>query len=144
MGALVACVGMASAIPASATTPNDVAINADLTFTGPTSAAGTYAASGAISDQGTAAEDFRFVGSQVQGTKVMTSANGTISLYFDGKVTSTGPTTAVVDGRWVITGGTGNYAGEHGDGSVHSTVDFATSTLHSTLTGKAFSAGSGE
>jgi hypothetical protein len=115
--------------PAAATPPEPVTITIDQHLTGPNTAAGTWTASGAIFDSGDYAETFRLRPSgAIQGTKTLTSLKGTITLRAVGVLEFTGPTTAVIEGRWVVLSGAGDYAHLHGHGPLTVHVDFATGT----------------
>ena len=114
---------------AEATPPTPVTITIDQHLTGPTTLAGTFTASGAISDSGDYAEEFRLAPSgAIQGTKTLTSPLGSITLRSVGRLVFTGPTTAEIEGRWVILSGTGAYSRLHGQGSTTVSVDFETGT----------------
>jgi hypothetical protein len=114
---------------AEASPPTPVTITIDQHLTGPTTAAGTFTASGAISDSGDYVEEFRLATSgAIQGIKTLTSQRGTITLRSVGRLVFTGPTAAVAEGRWVILSGTDDYSRLHGQGSVTVSVDFATGT----------------
>jgi hypothetical protein len=115
--------------PAAATPPEPVTITIDQHLTGPNTAAGTWTAAGAFSDSGDYAETFRLAPSgAIQGTKTLTSLKGTITLRAVGVLEFTGPTTAVIQGRWVVLSGTGEYTHLHGRGPLTVYVDFATGT----------------
>ncbi len=63
----------------------------------------------------------------VQGTTIMTAANGdTIVGTYSGHMVVTGPTTASIYGVFVITGGTGHFAGATGGGAATGTLDLVT------------------
>ncbi|RME01669.1 MAG: hypothetical protein D6814_01050 [Calditrichaeota bacterium] len=105
-----------------------------LNFTGPTTAAGTFTATGAFAETGTAEETFEMVGPQnaptgVKGEKTLKGKNGNITLSFDAQLTSQSQTSAVAEGTFTITGGTGGYASLSGTGKTSVTVDFAAGTL---------------
>jgi hypothetical protein len=119
-GVIAGIAFVALASPAAATRPEPVTITIDQHLTGPNTAAGTWTASGAISDSGDYAETFRLRPSgAIQGTKTLTSLNGMIILRAVGVLEFTGPTTAVIHGHWVVLSGAGDYTHLHGQGPVH-------------------------
>jgi hypothetical protein len=82
-----------------------------------------------ISDSGDYLETFRLAPSgAIQGTKTLTSLKGTIVLRAVGVLEFTGPTTAVIHGRWVVLSGAGDYTHLHGHGPLTVHVDSATGT----------------
>ena len=68
---------------------------------------------------------------------VVTASDGTFVLQFNGGLKSTGATTSEVNGRFVLKKGTGAYAGLHGRGKIHATLDSSTGAITATYTGKA-------
>jgi hypothetical protein len=136
---------MAVTTPAAATPPEPVTLTIDQHLTGPNTAAGTWTASGAISDSGDYAETFRLARSgAIQGTKTLTSLKGTIIIRAVGVLEFTGATTAVIHGHWVVLSGTGDYTHLHSQGPLTVYVDFATGTGLAIHEGRAhFSPGKG-
>jgi hypothetical protein len=49
----------------------------------------------------------------------------------------TGATTSEVNGRFVLKKGAGAYAGLHGSGKIHATLDSSSGAITATYTGKA-------
>jgi hypothetical protein len=118
----VAVVMLALAAPVSASKPQEVVFTFDLTITGPGVAVGTFVATGAIEDNGTVDETFRWTDDgNLQGTMVLTSAEGagTITLRFH-LTPIGGPPVVPSVGSFVIASGTGDYENIHGVGSAES------------------------
>ncbi len=96
----------------------------DLHFTGPASTAGTWVASGAIEDSGTAAVQHLALTpiadsgmARLSGDETFTSSKGSIVTSFEGQAfPATGPH-QVGKGRFEIVSGTGAYAGIQGGGT---------------------------
>jgi hypothetical protein len=119
-------------------------IGFSLHFTGPSSAAGTFIASGAIQDSGTATVPEVTVdqlGNQddgrLTGTEIYTSALGTITTTFSGIA---GPATSphqAGKGTFKIVSGTGAYAGVNGQGTFLVVVDLSTNQIIGTEDGQA-------
>ncbi|MEP0547229.1 MAG: SDR family NAD(P)-dependent oxidoreductase [Rhodothermales bacterium] len=107
--------------------------------TGPRTFAGTFEASGAISDTGRT-EDTLDV-SSAEGANPMvatfrrtvTGEKGTLVLIGDATVNLANPATAEVTGSWRVESGTGAYAGRAGSGEVSGTADFTLDRPHGTL-----------
>jgi len=76
-------------------------------------------------------------GQVVHGRDVVTASDGTFVLQFVGGVKPTGATTSEVNGRFVLKKGTGAYAGLHGRGKIHATLDSASGAVTAVYTGKA-------
>jgi hypothetical protein len=76
-------------------------------------------------------------GQVVHGREVVTASDGTFLLQFKGHIKATGTTTSEVNGRFVLKKGTGAYAGLHGRGKIHATLDSASGAITATYTGKA-------
>jgi hypothetical protein len=119
-----------------ATPPEEVVFAFNFKFTGPDSAAGSFASEGAIDDEGTGWEVFRYTDEgTLQGVKVLEGELGTITLRFNIEIIPTGPTTARTDVHFVIHSGTGAYENIHGVGTGAAVVDFAYGTLVGTFCG---------
>lgn len=107
--------------------------------TGPGTFAGTFSASGAITDEGTT-EDVLDV-SSAEGESPMvatfrrtvTGQRGTLVLTGDATVDLADPAAAAVDGRWRIASGTGDYAGLAGSGTIAGAADFTHDPPHARL-----------
>jgi hypothetical protein len=107
-------------------------------FTGPDSAAGSFTAEGAIEDEDSGYEVFRYTDEgTLQGTKVLEGDDGTITLRFNLEIIPTGPTTARTEVHFVIQSGTGAYENIHGVGTGEAIVDFSDGTLVGTFSGTA-------
>jgi hypothetical protein len=102
---------------------------------------GTFEASGAFVDEGT----FLVVESLITGTQSelllnnhltyeFTGAGDTFQLTSQNRITFGAPESAVA-GHWRVTGGTGDYAGLRGAGSLEGTLD-AEGIFHLTFTGR--------
>ncbi len=98
--------------------------------TGPSTFAGTFEASGAISDTGTT-EDALDV-SSAEGAnplvatfrRTVTGGKGTLVLTGDATVDLADPASASVTGAWQVESGTGVYAGHTGSGAITGAADF--------------------
>ena len=135
---IVLAVALALGLPAGAqaTPPSPVTIENPQVFTGPDSTAGTFVATGAVSDSGTTAETFRIDGRTVHALKTYAGSLGTFTVTAQGLITFTGATTAVLEGRWLVVSGTGAYANLHAEGSLVNVVDLAAGTSFQTVTGQ--------
>ena len=120
----------------SATPPEEVVFDFEFYFTGPDSAAGTFAAQGAITDAGYGYEVFRYTDEgTLQGIKVLQGEQGSITMRFNLEIIPTGPTTARTDVHFVIQSGTGAYENIHGVGTGAAVVDFVAGTLIGAFSG---------
>ncbi len=107
--------------------------------TGPGTFAGTFEASGAITDAGTT-EDALDVSSP-DGTNPMIATfrrtvvgkQGTLILTGDASVDLADPALAFVTGAWQVESGTGNYAGRTGSGRISGTANFTLEQPRGTL-----------
>jgi hypothetical protein len=134
---ILAALFLTMASPVAASQPEEVVITLDLYFTGPDTAAGTFSATGAVNDSGSVSQQFMFAGRTAHGLKTIEGSEGTITIRFDVRLTPTGPTTAVAEGRFVILSGTGSYANLRGAGSTFIEADFVSGTLIGTYSGRA-------
>jgi NAD(P)-dependent dehydrogenase (short-subunit alcohol dehydrogenase family) len=107
--------------------------------TGPGTFAGTFEASGAISDTGTT-EDALDVSSEECANplvatfrRTVTGEKGTIILTGDATVDLGDPASADVVGTWQVESGTGAYADHAGSGEVSGTADFTLEQPRGTL-----------
>ena len=103
---------------------------------------GTFEASGAFVDVGTfQAVDMRIAGLESERlltnhlTYKFTGEGGTFQLTAQTRLMF-GATGATSAGHWRVTGGTGDYAGLKGAGSLEGTLDFATGIFDLTFTGR--------
>jgi len=134
--AVLAVVLLALPFPAFATPPEEVVFTFEFYFTGPDSAAGDFAAEGAITDAGSGYEVFRYTDEgTLQGIKVLQGEDGDITLRFNLEIIPTGPTTARTDVHFVIQSGTGAYENIHGVGTGAADVDFVVGSLIGTFSG---------
>ena len=122
--ALALPVTAALALPAAATRPQPQRIEMAGTLTGPSTAAGSWLATGFVTDSGTYTETFRFAGRTIHVEKVLVGSRGTIVLEGRGVVVWTSACTATFSaGSWRIVDGTGAYARLKGGGSPVTTPD---------------------
>jgi hypothetical protein len=115
-----AVVGAALLGPLSATAapPRPITVSMLGALTGPATVEGTYTVSGALSDNGTYVETYRFAGGSIHGVKTLTGRAGTVTLIADAVIRWTSPTTAKLDGgHWRMESGTGIYAGLRAGGA---------------------------
>jgi hypothetical protein len=120
----------ASAPGANGRDDGRVTFEFDQSATGPGTFAGTFKASGAISDTGTT-EDALDV-SSAEGANPMvatfrrtvTGENGTLVLVGDATVDLADPAKAPVSGTWRVESGAGAYDGRAGSGALSGTADF--------------------
>ena len=137
-----ACVVLVLLLPlaASANTGRDVTIEVNGTLVGPTTVAGTWAATGAIADAGTYVEEAEFLPlMRVRAVKTLVGARGTIVLKAKAPYVLTTPTTLTFyAGHWEILSGTGAYAGLEGGGNpaVEGFGDLATGVVHGVHRGR--------
>jgi hypothetical protein len=113
-------------------------------FTGPTSAAGTFVAAGAIEDSGTViVTDIAIepLGNQDDGRLtahlVYTGALGTFTQTISGIVGPAGNPHQAAKGTFRIVSGTGAYAGTTGQGTFVAVADNSTNQLIGTEDGQA-------
>jgi hypothetical protein len=138
---LVVCVVLSAlVVPVSASKPEEVVLTFDLVITAPDSAVGTFVATGAIEDNGSVDETFRWTDDgNLQGTMVLTSAEGvgTITLRFH-LTPIGGPPVVPSVGGFVLESGTGAYENIHGVGSAESNTYVAAPpyTIGATFSGK--------
>jgi len=119
-------------------------IGFSLHFTGPDSTAGTFVASGAVRDSGTAVvtnivltpqgnqDDARLTGRQE-----FIGAKGSITTTFSGLAGPLNDPHQTGKGTFEIVGGTGDYAGIEGHGTFLVVVDTSTNQLIGTEDGQA-------
>ena len=138
-------------VAAHASKPQVISITFTMHFTGPTTATGTWTSSGSLTvlsgKSGTVVQTTRITGKGkgtgkkagqvVHGRKVASASDGTFVIQFVGGLKPTGATTSEVNGRFVLKKGTGAYAGLHGTGKIHATLDSSTGAITAVYTGKA-------
>ena len=122
---------------ALATPPEPLTITADLWLTGENSAAGTFNASGLLTDTGQAWQEFSIIDNTVHGVKTLVGAEGSITIRFQAQITWTSATTSIAEGRFVIISGTGAYEKLHGVGETYAELDLAAYQIRATYTGNA-------
>jgi hypothetical protein len=132
IAAAAVAAALATLVPltASGSPHQGLYIGMNLQFTGPTSSAGTFVASGAVADSGTAAVDHLALvpightdSARLSGNETFTSQNGTIVTRFDGIAFPLSKPHQVGKGRFQIVSGTGAYAGLGGQGTFLIVVD---------------------
>ncbi len=106
-----------------------VSIVIQQSLTGQTTSAGTFAMSGALSDQGATTEELVFGGPLTQSPvpvtfrRSITGTRGTIVLVGKATLTFTSPTAATLAGTWDVESGTGAYG--KGSGTLTGSANFA-------------------
>jgi hypothetical protein len=148
VGAAVALAALGVTASAAAQPPTTEAINVSWTVTGLAqgpplrlTAAGTFGASGAISDSGTGAlagqsvaNPSPIVGILQYSSITLTGQAGTLTLRCNSRSTDFSDPTAVPgSGPCAITGGTGTYAGLHGQGTLSSVSNLVALTEVDTI-----------
>src|SRR6266540_3454126 len=136
---------------AQASKPQAISLTFTMHSTGPTTATGTWTSTSDLAvlngKSGTVVQTTKITGKGkgkgkktgqvVHGRKVVTASDGTFILQFNGGIKPTGATTSEVNGRFVLKKGTGAYAGLHGTGKIHATLDSASGAITAVYTGKA-------
>jgi hypothetical protein len=124
-------------IPAvAAAGPANVRIDVAVALSGNLSSSttrGTFTISGAIDDNGTESGSGWFAGqghlktgepNSIHGEMTLVGGQGTISIELNGLFGELPAALAQGEGHWLISGGSGAYAGLHGQGSWTATADF--------------------
>src|SRR3989441_12536430 len=138
-------------LAAQASKPQAISLTSTMHFTGPTTATGTWTSTSDLAvlngKSGTVVQTTRITGKGkgkgnktgqvVHGRKAVTASDGTFVIQFVGGLKPTGATTSEVNGRFVLKKGTGAYAGLHGSGKIHATLDSSSGAITATYTGKA-------
>jgi hypothetical protein len=138
-------------LTAQASKPQAISLTFTMHFTSPTTATGTWTSTGDLAvlngKSGTVVQTTKITGKGkgkgkkrgqvVHGRKVVTGSGGTFLIQFVGQLKPTGATTSEVDGRFVLKKGTGAYAGLHGKGKIHATLDSSSGSITAVYTGKA-------
>jgi hypothetical protein len=121
----------------------ELLIGFDLHFTGQTSTAGTFVASGAIDDAGNSTvEDLsvepfgRHDRARLSGVQTFTGTLGTVTTRFEGVASDVSQPHQYGQGRFRIVAATGAYAGLRGTGEFTIVVDAAGNHLIGTETGR--------
>jgi hypothetical protein len=121
----------------------ELLIGFDLQFTGPSSTAGTFVASGEVGDAGTSTVTGLTLvpfGSRdkarLSGRQEFAGENGTIVTEFDGIASGVSSPHQYGQGRFWIVSGTGDYAGARGGGRFTIVVDAVGNRLIGTEEGR--------
>jgi len=134
---------------AQAAKPQAIFLTFTMHFTSATTATGTWTSTSDLAalngKSGTVVQTTKITGKGkgsktgqvVHGRKVVTASDGTFVIQFNGGIKPTGATTSEVNGRFVLKKGTGAYAGLHGTGRIHATLDSASGAITAVYTGKA-------
>jgi hypothetical protein len=127
---VVVLVALLAAVPAQASPPQPVTFDLHARVTGPSTIAGDWQATGALSDAGTYTESFRFAGGSatmprtVHTQKLLIGANGTLQLRAVAVNVWLSPTLLTFKaGNWRIVSGTGAYQDLHAGGTPAVTAD---------------------
>jgi hypothetical protein len=150
LAALASLAVIAFPLAAQGAKPQAVSLTFNMHFTGPTTATGTWTSTGSMAalsgKSGTVVQTTKITGKGkgkgkktgqvVHGRKTVTASDGTFVIKFVGGLKPTGATTSEVDGRFVLKKGTGAYAGLHGTGKIHATLDSSTGAITAVYTGK--------
>jgi hypothetical protein len=150
LAALASLAVIAFPLAAQGAKPQAVSLTFNMHFTGPATATGTWTSTGSMAalsgKSGTVVQTTKITGKGkgkgkktgqvVHGRKTVTASDGTFVIKFVGGLKPTGATTSEVDGRFVLKKGTGAYAGLHGTGKIHATLDSSTGAITAVYTGK--------
>ncbi len=132
LAAAGAAAALAALVPISASGAAEkrLYIGMNLHFTGPTTTAGVFVASGAVAASGAATVDHLALvpignsdSAALSGNETFSSKNGTIVTHFDGIAFPLSSPQQVGKGRFLIVSGTGAYAGITGQGTFLIVVD---------------------
>ena len=138
-------------LTAQAAKPQAISLTFMMHFTSATTATGTWTSTSDLAvlngKSGTVVQTTRMTGKGkgkgkktgqvVHGRKAVTASDGTFVIQFAGGLKPTGATTSEVNGRFVLKQGTGAYAGLHGTGKIHATLDSSSGAITAVYTGKA-------
>jgi hypothetical protein len=142
-------------IAGQAAKPQAISLTFTMHSTSATTATGTWTSSGELAvlngKSGTVVQTTKITGKGkgkgkktgqvVHGRNVVTASDGTFILQFNGGIKPTGATTSDVNGHFVLKKGTGAYAGLHGTGKIHATLDSASGSITAVYTGRAHADG---
>jgi hypothetical protein len=148
---LAPLVALALPLTAQAAKPQAISLTFTMHLTTATTATGTWTSTSDLAvlngKSGTVVQTTKVTGKGkgkgkktgqvVHGRKVVTASDGTFTIQFNGGIKPTGATTSEVNGRFVLKKGTGAYAGLHGTGKIHATLDSASGAITAVYTGKA-------
>jgi hypothetical protein len=110
---LIMCVSFAFADKATA----QVSFSIEASVSGNVNT-GTFTSSGFTLSSGNVIEEYSFNGKKTHSEVTFTYADGSITAKTHSDITLTSSTTATGTGRWIITKGTGAYAGISGSGTL--------------------------
>jgi hypothetical protein len=148
---IVGILALALPIAADAAKPRAISLTFTMHSTSATTATGTWTSTSDLAilngKSGTVVQTTKITGKGkgkgkktgqvVHGRTVVTASDGTFIIQFNGGIKPTGATTSDVNGRFVLKKGTGAYAGLHGTGKIHATLDSASGAITAVYTGKA-------
>jgi hypothetical protein len=148
---LTTLAAVALPLAAHAARPQSISLTFTMHFTSATTATGTWTSTSELAvlngKSGTVVQTTKITGKGkgkgkktgqvVHGRNVVTASDGTFIIQFNGGINPTGATTSEVNGRFVLKKGTGAYAGLHGTGKIHATLDSASGAITAVYTGKA-------
>jgi hypothetical protein len=120
-------------LAASADSKERLVLEERMQITGEGSAAGDFVSAGGVNDRGSATATFSVdTRGNLTGTHVLNGSGGTIVMATRAKIRPFPPPTpprVFMDGRWSITGGTGDYIDLRGKGSILAVADFTDGRL---------------
>jgi hypothetical protein len=137
LAALLAALLALTPLGASAHDTKRVVISERMQFVPPNMQSGTFVATGAINDAGSAAATFTLAPTAndrqlLEGAHVLTGSGGTITIETRAYVHDSSPPSpprSHAVGHWWISAATGSYAGLAGRGEVIATADFTTGEI---------------
>jgi hypothetical protein len=119
---LMVIAALVLAAPSAAAQPQTQQFRTIGNLTGPTTASGTWTATGLVEATGTYTETFRLAGETIHAEKVLMSASGTIVIRTQALLVSLDSCTVTFGaGSWQIADATGAYAGLKGGGTPQGT-----------------------
>lgn len=116
----------------------DVRIAIQQALTGQTTAAGTFAISGALADSGQTTEEITFGGPLTQSPvpvtfrRTLIGRNGTMVITGNATLTFTSPTDATLAGTWTVSSATGVYSS--GSGTLSGSANFGATPPSAAIT----------
>ena len=151
LGVLTSLAIIVLPLTAQAAKPQAISLTFTMHFASPTTATGTWTSTSDLAvlngTSGTVVQTTKITGKGkgkgkktgqvVHGRKAVTASDGTFVIQFAGGLKPTGATTSEVNGRFVLKQGTGAYAGLHGTGKIHATLDSSSGAITAVYTGKA-------
>jgi hypothetical protein len=133
---------LAAVLAGCATDPSSggaVTIEISQSLTGETTAAGSFALRGALTDDGTTDEVLTFLGPLTQSPvpvtfrRTMVGAKGTLVIAGSASLAFSSPADAALTGDWTVESGTGTYAGMRGSGQLTGAADFGAAPPAATI-----------